>query len=112
MASQELIDQIKAMQREDYDTKLQWWAYCDEHGEGNKDPARHDDDFINGFLTFFNSGERLEVRDPKKGKGGKGSKGGGKGWSGGWNDSWSDGGGWNDGGWNGGKGKGKGWSPY
>merc|ERR1719440_226905 len=69
-----LVDQVKQMQRSNWDAKLQWWAYCGEYSDdGSNDPARHTAEFIQGFFKLWFSGERLP--EPKKGKDkGKGDK--------------------------------------
>merc|ERR1711862_707719 len=64
---------IKEMQKTDPEARLQWIAYVTEHGEGNRDPARHDDDFIQAFLDQYESGERMEVPECE-GKKGRGKK--------------------------------------
>jgi hypothetical protein len=48
----DLVAQVKAIQREG--GKLQWWAYCDEWGEGTRDPTKHDEAFLQGFISSYN----------------------------------------------------------
>merc|ERR1719482_1708145 len=47
----ELISKIKNFQRSSEEQKQAWWTYCDSQGDGNRDPARHDTDFLQAFLT-------------------------------------------------------------
>jgi len=47
----ELVSQIKAFQRSSEEHKQIWWAFCDSQGGGNRDPARHDEDVLQAFLT-------------------------------------------------------------
>lgn len=51
---------VKQMQRSSPEAKEQWYAYCEAYGENVRDPAKHDSEFINTFITQFNSGARLE----------------------------------------------------
>jgi len=55
-----LVGKVKEMQRNDATAKEQWWAYCDSHGGGIHDPAKHDAEFIQVFLNQYNSGVRFE----------------------------------------------------
>lgn len=47
----ELIGKIKDFQRSSEENKQAWWAYCSEHGGGNRDPARHDAASLREFLN-------------------------------------------------------------
>eukprot|EP00929_Paragymnodinium_shiwhaense_P120139 TRINITY_DN9202_c0_g1_i1.p1 TRINITY_DN9202_c0_g1~~TRINITY_DN9202_c0_g1_i1.p1 ORF type:complete len:262 (-),score=68.38 TRINITY_DN9202_c0_g1_i1:87-872(-) len=57
-----LIDQIKTLQRNDPKAKEQWHAYAQAQGGGVKDPAKHDDAFMQTFLDQFSSGVLLDVK--------------------------------------------------
>lgn len=76
-SSPDVIALIKEMQKSDPEAKNQWWLYCDEYGESIRDPARHDDKFIGGFVEMFTSGGRVEEK-PTAGWAAAGSKGWGK----------------------------------
>eukprot|EP00929_Paragymnodinium_shiwhaense_P114652 TRINITY_DN83109_c0_g1_i1.p2 TRINITY_DN83109_c0_g1~~TRINITY_DN83109_c0_g1_i1.p2 ORF type:complete len:283 (+),score=60.19 TRINITY_DN83109_c0_g1_i1:85-933(+) len=56
-------DTIKEMQRTDPDAKEQWHAYCDAYGEGVRDPARHELEFLAGFVSLYQSGARVDAVD-------------------------------------------------
>mmetsp|Transcript_62168 Transcript_62168/g.108747 ORF Transcript_62168/g.108747 Transcript_62168/m.108747 type:complete len:266 (-) Transcript_62168:79-876(-) len=70
MASEDLVQQIKDLQRSDQEAKAQWWAYCDSEGAGVRDPAKHKNGFVQSFLSSYNSGVRYEVSKPEVGAGG------------------------------------------
>jgi len=55
-ASPDSVQMIKQMQKLDPASKQMWWDYCDNYGEGNKDPARHSDEFIAEFMAFARKG--------------------------------------------------------
>jgi len=48
------------MQRSDAEAKEQWWAYCDLQGGGVRDPAKHDPEFLQYFITQYQAGHRWE----------------------------------------------------
>lgn len=52
---------VKEMQRSDPIAREQWGAYCDTHGRGLRDPARHDATFIQNFVSHYNAGMRFEA---------------------------------------------------
>lgn len=54
------VDQIKGMQRSVEGFKGQWWAYCDSQGGGVRDPAKHDEAFLQVFLAQYSSGVRVD----------------------------------------------------
>jgi hypothetical protein len=56
----QLVQKVKEMQRSDPIAKEQWYAYCEQYGDDVRDPAKHNVGFINGFITQYNSGQRLE----------------------------------------------------
>jgi len=49
----ELIAKIKEFQRSGEENKKAWWDFCDSQGGGNRDPARHDDSVLQGFLASY-----------------------------------------------------------
>jgi len=51
-----LIDQIKEIQRKDSSGKMAWWKYADEQGKGMRDPAKHDDTFLQYFINQYKVG--------------------------------------------------------
>lgn len=64
---------IKNMQRSDPTAKAQWCAYCDQFGDGHRDPHKHDDNFVTTFLDQYNQGHRIEVSVSASLSGGSGS---------------------------------------
>jgi hypothetical protein len=58
-----MVDQVKEMQRSDPIAKEQWHAFCDQYGEGVRDPAKHDVSFLNSFVSQYTSGARLEYKE-------------------------------------------------
>jgi len=61
----DLVTKVKEMQRNDTTAKEQWWAFCDTHGGGIHDPAKHDADFIQRFLLQYTQGIRFEPTPPQ-----------------------------------------------
>lgn len=59
-ANSELVAQIKNLQRNTPGFKEQWWAFCESEGGGVRDPAKHQDDFLETFLASYQSGEIAE----------------------------------------------------
>lgn len=51
---------IKMLQRSDPTGKAEWWAYCDLHGDGVRDPLRHNLSFLQPFLANYSAGHRLK----------------------------------------------------
>lgn len=51
-----LVTQIKELQRNNQSAKDQWIMYTNSHGQGNRDPNRHNAEFLQGFLTQLNEG--------------------------------------------------------
>lgn len=49
----ELVDKVKALQRSNNDAKVGWQSYCDQHGQGVKDPSRHEAASLQAFLANF-----------------------------------------------------------
>jgi len=56
-----LVDRIKALQRSSSDAKQSWWRYCSQQGKADFDPNRHDAAFLQGFMSFWETGQ-LEYR--------------------------------------------------
>lgn len=52
----ELVAQIKGMQRSDANAKQAWWSYCDEQLGGFKDPNKHDAHVLETFLQAYEEG--------------------------------------------------------
>lgn len=55
-SDEDLVTQIKDLQRSDPHAKEQWLAYVDLGGQGVKDPAKHTADFLGAFLAQLQSG--------------------------------------------------------
>jgi hypothetical protein len=49
----ELVDQIKALQRQDKSAKEAWWQYTDDNHGGVHDPNRHDKEVLREFLNNY-----------------------------------------------------------
>jgi len=58
-----LVSQVKDMQRNDPHAKEQWAAYTDSFGQGKRDPAKHNSEFLSGFITTLQTGTRIPVSD-------------------------------------------------
>merc|ERR1719330_875351 len=54
-----LVAQVKEQQRSNPVAKEQWAAYTDLHGQGRRDPVKHDANFLSGFLMHMRSGQLL-----------------------------------------------------
>eukprot|EP00931_Biecheleriopsis_adriatica_P049035 TRINITY_DN28359_c0_g1_i1.p1 TRINITY_DN28359_c0_g1~~TRINITY_DN28359_c0_g1_i1.p1 ORF type:complete len:320 (-),score=43.37 TRINITY_DN28359_c0_g1_i1:111-1070(-) len=48
-----LVKQIKDGQRQSSEFKRCWWKHCDTFGGGVRDPSRHQQSFIEGFLRYL-----------------------------------------------------------
>lgn len=46
-----LVNQVKQHQRSSQEFKESWWSFCDSHGNGVRDPARHPAEFLQQFLS-------------------------------------------------------------
>jgi hypothetical protein len=57
------VEQLKQLQRQDATAKEQWHAYCAAYGNNIRDPAKHDEVFINSFITQYNAGARLQWQE-------------------------------------------------
>mmetsp|Transcript_71037 Transcript_71037/g.219639 ORF Transcript_71037/g.219639 Transcript_71037/m.219639 type:complete len:417 (-) Transcript_71037:110-1360(-) len=51
-APPQLAERVKQMQRQSEQVKQQWWWYCDTFGAGVRDPARHQEAFLQQFLSM------------------------------------------------------------
>jgi hypothetical protein len=58
-----LVAQIKELQKTDPSAKEQWIAYTDMSGQGTRDPMKHTQEFLEGFLTQLHSGSKLTVHE-------------------------------------------------
>jgi hypothetical protein len=52
---------VKDLQRTDPHGNAEWWAYCDMHAGGLRDPCRHTLSFLQTFLADFQAGHRNKV---------------------------------------------------
>lgn len=79
MSKEQLVQEIKQIQRSDPNAKQAWWDYCDRAGEGIKDPNRHDISFLRKYLSQVGhgggGGAPAGGRGPPRGGGGA-SRGG------------------------------------
>eukprot|EP00927_Polykrikos_kofoidii_P056693 TRINITY_DN50781_c0_g1_i1.p1 TRINITY_DN50781_c0_g1~~TRINITY_DN50781_c0_g1_i1.p1 ORF type:complete len:437 (-),score=86.61 TRINITY_DN50781_c0_g1_i1:113-1348(-) len=48
----ELVEFVKCGQRQSAHWKAAWHSYCDSQGGGFKDPARHEESFVLGFIEY------------------------------------------------------------
>lgn len=76
---EDLVQTVKEMQRNDQVAKEQWWAYCDALGQGIRDPAKHNDEFVQSFIDNYRAGNRFEPNVPTATAGGGGGNSGGNG---------------------------------
>lgn len=56
---QQLQDEVKKLQRSEPNAKEQWISWCDQYGEGKRDPGRHTEEFLQTFLASYKTGMRL-----------------------------------------------------
>jgi len=63
LTQEDIVKQIKDLQRRDPEAKDQWIAYTDTHGAGRRDPSRHPPEFLQHFLTHYGSGARLALHE-------------------------------------------------
>eukprot|EP00397_Hematodinium_sp_SG-2012_P009271 GEMP01009351.1.p1 GENE.GEMP01009351.1~~GEMP01009351.1.p1 ORF type:complete len:377 (+),score=56.13 GEMP01009351.1:268-1398(+) len=50
----ELVERVKTLQKGGY--REQWAVFCDTYGNGTRDPGRHDQTFLAGFVTYIHGG--------------------------------------------------------
>lgn len=48
-----MVEKIKAFQRSGEENKQAWWAFCDEHCGGKRDPARHEMAELHAFISQY-----------------------------------------------------------
>ncbi|MFM7981213.1 MAG: hypothetical protein ACKPKO_18045, partial [Candidatus Fonsibacter sp.] len=48
-----LVDAIKRIQRHSKVYSTKWWAFCDKHHNGTKDPTAHKDSNLKCFIDSF-----------------------------------------------------------
>merc|ERR1712194_353290 len=56
-----LIQRVKQAHRGNPENKRIWYKYCDTHGAGNYDPARHDALFLRRYLDAMEAKEREQA---------------------------------------------------
>eukprot|EP01059_Diplonema_ambulator_P019473 TRINITY_DN327_c0_g2_i1.p1 TRINITY_DN327_c0_g2~~TRINITY_DN327_c0_g2_i1.p1 ORF type:complete len:454 (+),score=135.95 TRINITY_DN327_c0_g2_i1:46-1407(+) len=71
-AREDIIAAIKRGQRNSDTWREAWWSYCDANGNGDRDPARHDMDFIKNAIKELGpppglaEGEKDEATEKEK----------------------------------------------
>eukprot|EP00403_Amphidinium_massartii_P015886 CAMPEP_0178431136 /NCGR_PEP_ID=MMETSP0689_2-20121128/31682_1 /TAXON_ID=160604 /ORGANISM="Amphidinium massartii, Strain CS-259" /LENGTH=250 /DNA_ID=CAMNT_0020053019 /DNA_START=82 /DNA_END=834 /DNA_ORIENTATION=+ len=55
-----LVDAIKELQRSGPEGKEQWGLYCEQHGQGIRDPTKHDLEYLSNFLSQYQMGARMQ----------------------------------------------------
>mmetsp|Transcript_121532 Transcript_121532/g.227140 ORF Transcript_121532/g.227140 Transcript_121532/m.227140 type:complete len:716 (-) Transcript_121532:35-2182(-) len=63
MEKDRLVARVKAGQRGSDAFREAWMRYCEENGGGSRDPARHDMDFLSGFLAVAPSDQPPELTE-------------------------------------------------
>eukprot|EP00747_Dinoflagellata_sp_TGD_P126870 gnl/TRDRNA2_/TRDRNA2_174320_c2_seq9.p1 gnl/TRDRNA2_/TRDRNA2_174320_c2~~gnl/TRDRNA2_/TRDRNA2_174320_c2_seq9.p1 ORF type:complete len:198 (+),score=31.23 gnl/TRDRNA2_/TRDRNA2_174320_c2_seq9:36-596(+) len=48
--------QLKLLQREDSRAKELWGVYCETHGDGQRDPGGHPEEFVEKFMDAYKGG--------------------------------------------------------
>eukprot|EP00933_Yihiella_yeosuensis_P031153 TRINITY_DN24703_c0_g1_i1.p1 TRINITY_DN24703_c0_g1~~TRINITY_DN24703_c0_g1_i1.p1 ORF type:complete len:237 (-),score=36.29 TRINITY_DN24703_c0_g1_i1:121-831(-) len=51
-----LVGMVKDLQRRSLNAREQWGFYCDAHGQGFRDPSKHDAEYIKKFLWQYDEG--------------------------------------------------------
>ena len=74
-----LVTAVKDLQRSNHEAREQWTIYAESHGGGTRDPAKHPFEFLNTFLSQFNSGFRYEASAAGGGRAGGAAAGAGAG---------------------------------
>eukprot|EP00425_Heterocapsa_triquetra_P031224 CAMPEP_0195111742 /NCGR_PEP_ID=MMETSP0448-20130528/96998_1 /TAXON_ID=66468 /ORGANISM="Heterocapsa triquestra, Strain CCMP 448" /LENGTH=75 /DNA_ID=CAMNT_0040148541 /DNA_START=1 /DNA_END=225 /DNA_ORIENTATION=- len=54
--SEDPVATIKQMQKNDPAAREQWQAYCEQHGNGVRDPAKHEPHFMQTFIQRYTAG--------------------------------------------------------
>lgn len=60
MPGEDLVSQLKDLQRKDAVGKEQWIKYCDSQGGGVRDPSKHNPQFVQQFFDNYSRGLRIE----------------------------------------------------
>jgi len=55
-ASEELVTEVKLLQRQDPNAKAQWVQYTDTYAAGKRDPAKQTGEFLRQFIQAYQSG--------------------------------------------------------
>jgi hypothetical protein len=58
-----LVIQVKELQKNDHEAKQQWCIYTDLNGQGKRDPSKHGADFLKSFLSGYASGKRFQTEE-------------------------------------------------
>lgn len=58
-----LVQDVKELQKTDPVGKEQWVAFCDQQCAGKRDPAKHNPEDLQRFLTGYHNGERLQTEE-------------------------------------------------
>jgi len=53
---EQLVHQVKEIQRNDVSGKMAWWKYADEQGGSIRDPAKHEPSFLEYFINQYRAG--------------------------------------------------------
>jgi len=56
LASEELVTEVKALQRQDANAKAAWQQYTDQNAGGRRDPAKHTGEFVRQFIQAYQNG--------------------------------------------------------
>jgi len=54
-----LREEVKRLQRNEPNAKEQWYSWCEQYGEGKRDPGKHSEEFLQTFLSSYKTGMRL-----------------------------------------------------
>lgn len=65
----DLVKQVKDIQRNDPQGKMAWWKYADEQGSGMRDPAKHEPPVLLHFVSQYHSGAYVGVQYPSSNPG-------------------------------------------
>lgn len=64
---EQLQNEVKNLQRKEPNAKEQWISWCDQYGEGKRDPSRHGEEFLQTFLSSYKTGMRLPAEAESSG---------------------------------------------
>lgn len=62
----DLVEQVRAQQKASEDVRHLWHQYCDESGEGVRDPSRHEKPFLLLFLRHVGNGAASQSQGRKQ----------------------------------------------